>query len=72
MPLGVSLGLPVLTQKRRRRGLLNLNFPERSDKTVEAILEEENRDDEEEDDDDDFQLSEESENEMETEILDYI
>lgn len=67
-----SLALPVLSQKRRRRGLLSLNFPEKSDKTEEDIQEEENRDDEEEDDDDDFQLSEESENEMETEMLDYI
>lgn len=69
------LGLPVLSQKRRRRGLLNFSFPERSDKTEEEeenIQEEENRDDEEEEEDDDFQLSEESENEMETEMLDYI
>lgn len=60
--------------------MLNLNFAERSeDKTKEDIREEEeNRDEEEEeeeggeDEDDDFQLSEESENEMETEMLDYI
>lgn len=67
-----SLGLPFLSQKRRRRGLLSLSFPERSNKTEEETQEAENRDDEEEDEDDDFQLSEESENEMETEMLDYI
>uniref|UniRef100_H3CJA5 Ral transcription factor IIIC subunit 5 n=1 Tax=Tetraodon nigroviridis TaxID=99883 RepID=H3CJA5_TETNG len=48
------------------------DFSESSDKAEEGIPEEENRDDDEEDEDDDFQLSEESENEMETEMLDYI
>lgn len=62
----------MVSQKRRRRGLLSFNFPEKSEKTEEDIQEEENRDDDEEDEDDDFQLSEESENEMETEMLDYI
>lgn len=71
----------MVSQKRRRRGLLSFKFSEKSEKTEEDIQEEENRediqeeenrDDDEEDEDDDFQLSEESENEMETEMLDYI
>lgn len=66
------LALLVPPQKRRRRGLLSLNYPEVGDKPKEDIAEEEDKEDEEDDEDDDFQLSEESENEMETEMLDYI
>lgn len=66
------LALLVHSQKRRRRGLLNLDHPEVGDKAKEDIQEEEDKEDEEDDEDDDFQLSEESENEMETEMLDYI
>ena len=40
--------------------------------TEEEVQEDENKDDEEDDDDDEFQPSEGSENEMETEMLDYI
>lgn len=54
------------SRKRRRRGLLNLDHPEVGDNAVE------DKEDEEDDEDDDFPLSEESENEMETEMLDYI
>lgn len=61
----------MLSQKRRRRGLLSLNYAEVGDKAKEDI-QEENKEDEEDDEDEDFQLSEESENEMETEMLDYI
>lgn len=66
------LALLVHSQKRRRRGLLSLNHPEVGDKAKEDIQEEQDKEDEEDDEDDDFQLSGESENEMETEMLDYI
>lgn len=65
------LALLVHSQKRRRRGLVSLDHPEVGDKAKEDIQEEEDKEDED-DEDDDFQLSEESENEMETEMLDYI
>lgn len=66
------LALLVHSQKCRRRGPLSMNHPEVGDKAKEDIQEEEDKEDEEDDEDDDFQLSEESENEMETEMLDYI
>lgn len=51
---------------------MSLKSAERHEDAEEDVQEDENRDDEEEDEDDDFQLSEGSENEMETEMLDYI
>lgn len=66
------LALLLHSQRRRRRGLLDLNYQEVRDKAKEDVQEEEDKEDEEDDEDDDFQLSEESENEMETEMLDYI
>ncbi|KAM7369279.1 hypothetical protein PAMP_013560 [Pampus punctatissimus] len=55
--------LPEIPKKRRRRGL---------DSKVPARDMDAEEEDEEEDEDDEFQPSEGSENEMETEILDYI
>lgn len=62
----------MTSKKRRRRGLMSLKSAERHEDAEEDVQEDENRDVEEEDEDDDFQLSEGSENEMETEMLDYI
>lgn len=64
------LALPNVSKKRRRRGLLSLQSPERDEE--DDVQDGENKDYEEEDEADDFQLSEGSENEMETEMLDYI
>lgn len=61
--------LPELPKRRRRTGL-DLKFPVRDTDAEEE--EDESKEDEEEDEDDEFQPSEGSENEMETEILDYI
>ncbi|XP_053196075.1 general transcription factor 3C polypeptide 5 [Scomber japonicus] len=61
--------LPELP-KRRRRTALASKFSERDMDADEE--EDESKEDEEEDEDDEFQPSEGSENEMETEILDYI
>ncbi|XP_038590467.1 LOW QUALITY PROTEIN: general transcription factor 3C polypeptide 5-like [Micropterus salmoides] len=58
--------------KRRRRPGLGLRSPENDVDEEEEVQDDENKDDEEEDEDDDFQPSEGSENEMETEILDYM
>ncbi|KAE8284854.1 General transcription factor 3C polypeptide 5 [Larimichthys crocea] len=63
--------LPQFPKKRRRIGL-SLKSPGRDVDTEEEVQDDENKDDEEEDEDDEFQPSEGSENEMETEILDYI
>ncbi|XP_068191280.1 general transcription factor 3C polypeptide 5 [Antennarius striatus] len=59
--------LPESSKKRRRRGLIT-ESPENADDADD----DRNKDDEEEDEDDDFQLSEGSENEMATEMLDYM
>lgn len=59
--------MPETFQKHRRKGLLTLRSPE----TNEDAEDDDNKDDDD-DDDDDFQPSEGSENEMETEMLDYI
>lgn len=64
--------MPKISRKRRRRGLLSLKSPERDERAEDDVQDDENKDDEEEDEEDDFQLSEGSENEMETEMLDYI
>lgn len=64
--------MPVISRKRRRRGLLSLQSPETDEEAEEDVREDGNKDDEEEDEEDDFLPSEGSENEMETEILDYI
>lgn len=65
-----SLALPETFQKRRRKGLLTLRSPERyEDAEDDDNKDEDNKDN---DDEDDFQPSEGSENEMETEMLDYI
>lgn len=78
-----SSELPQISKKHGRRALLNTESPEREAKGVdggqEAAEEEnipyyENKDNDEEDEDEeeeDFQPSEGSENEMETEMLDY-
>ncbi|XP_037609457.1 general transcription factor 3C polypeptide 5 [Sebastes umbrosus] len=58
--------------KRRRRIALSSKFPGRDADAEEEVQDGENKDDEDEDEDDEFQPSEGSENEMETEILDYI
>lgn len=63
--------LPEVRKKRRRRGLTSQS-PGRDVDTEEEVQEDENKDDEEDDEDDEFQPSEGSENEMETEMLDYI
>ncbi|TNN43538.1 General transcription factor 3C polypeptide 5 [Liparis tanakae] len=65
--------LPEFPKKRRRIGL-NATFAERGADKVEEdeVPDDENKDDEDEYDEDEFQPSEGSENEMETEILDYI
>ncbi|XP_027134438.1 general transcription factor 3C polypeptide 5 [Larimichthys crocea] len=63
--------LPQFPKKRRCIGL-SLKSPGRDVDTEEEVQDDENKDDEEEDKDDEFQPSEGSENEMETEILDYI
>ncbi|XP_036974237.1 general transcription factor 3C polypeptide 5 [Acanthopagrus latus] len=63
--------LPEVRKKRRRRGLSSQS-PGRDVDTEEEVQEDENKDDEEDDEDDEFQPSEGSENEMETEMLDYI
>uniref|UniRef100_UPI0037E9C1E1 general transcription factor 3C polypeptide 5 n=1 Tax=Semicossyphus pulcher TaxID=241346 RepID=UPI0037E9C1E1 len=63
--------LPEFTKKRRRVGL---NLRSSDVDKEEEVQDDENKDDddEEDDDDDEFQPSEGSENEMETEMLDYI
>lgn len=63
--------LPEIPKRRRRIGLSS-KFPGRDENAEEEMQDDENKDDEEEDEDDDFQPSEGSENEMETEMLDYI
>ncbi|XP_049460156.1 general transcription factor 3C polypeptide 5 [Epinephelus fuscoguttatus] len=66
--------LPDYPKKRRRIGL-TAKFPGRDSDTEEEVQDDENKDDEgdeDEDEDDEFQPSEGSENEMETEILDYM
>lgn len=62
--------LPELPKRRRRKGqsVKDVYAEEEED----AVGEYENREDEEEDEEDEFQPSEGSENEMETEILDYM
>ncbi|XP_068430354.1 general transcription factor 3C polypeptide 5 [Clinocottus analis] len=59
--------LPEFPKKRRRIGL-NSNYNERE----EEVLDDEIKDDEDEYEEDEFEPSEGSENEMETEILDYL
>ncbi|XP_030598611.1 general transcription factor 3C polypeptide 5 isoform X2 [Archocentrus centrarchus] len=61
--------LPELPKRRRRKGqsLKDVYVEEEEEEE-----EEENQEDEEEDEEDEFQPSEGSENEMETEILDYV
>ncbi|GAA6216057.1 general transcription factor 3C polypeptide 5 [Lates japonicus] len=61
-------GLPEIPRRSRRKGQSSKS----SMRDVEAEEEEEEDGENEEDDDDDFQPSEGSENEMETEILDYM
>ncbi|XP_028274096.1 general transcription factor 3C polypeptide 5 [Parambassis ranga] len=61
--------LPEMPKQRRRR---SLNVKSTARDVEEEDEEYENREDEEEDEDDDFEPSEGSENEMETEILDYM
>ncbi|XP_070844987.1 general transcription factor 3C polypeptide 5 [Chaetodon trifascialis] len=63
--------LPEIPKKRTRTGL-SLKSPATDMDAEEELQDNENKDDEEEDEDDEFQPSEGSENEMETEILDYI
>ncbi|XP_044030137.1 general transcription factor 3C polypeptide 5 isoform X1 [Siniperca chuatsi] len=63
--------LPEMPKRRRRIGL-SLKSPGRDVDAEEEMQDDENKDDEEEDEDDEFQPSEGSENEMETEILDYM
>ncbi len=58
--------------KKRRRIGLSLKSPWRDAEEEEEVQDDENKDDDEEDDDDEFQPSEGSENEMETEMLDYM
>ncbi|XP_037548560.1 general transcription factor 3C polypeptide 5 [Nematolebias whitei] len=58
------------SKKRRRIGLIS-SYPER-DEEEEEELEHKGDDDDEEEEEDEFQPSEGSENEMETEILDYM
>lgn len=62
--------LPELPKRRRRKGqsVKDVYAEEEEDE----VGEDENREDEEEDEEDEFQPSEGSENEMETEILDYM
>lgn len=79
-----SKELPQISKKHRRRALLNAASPEREAKGFDGGQEDaekdediryyENKDDDDEDEDEeeDFQPSEGSENEMETEMLDYI
>ncbi|XP_042365290.1 general transcription factor 3C polypeptide 5 [Plectropomus leopardus] len=67
--------LPEYPKKRRRRGLSSKLLERDSDADEEEVQDDENRDDdddEDEDEVDEFQPSEGSENEMETEILDYM
>lgn len=77
--------LPQISKKHRRRALMNAASPERGggggeeaaaeqeeQEGEEAREKKEDDDDEEEDEEEEFQPSEGSENEMETEILDYI
>lgn len=63
--------MPEVPKRRRRIGL-SLKYPGKDEDAEEEAQDEENKDDEEEDDEDEFQPSEGSENEMETEMLDYI
>ncbi|XP_017280976.1 general transcription factor 3C polypeptide 5 [Kryptolebias marmoratus] len=58
-----------VSKKRRRLGL-SLSYPERDEEEEEEECE--NKEDDEEEEEDEFQPSEGSENEMETEILDYM
>lgn len=62
---------PEFPKRRRRIGQdTSTKFP--GCDAEEAIQEDESKDDEDEDEEDEFQPSEGSENEMETEILDYM
>ncbi|XP_068609057.1 general transcription factor 3C polypeptide 5 [Brachionichthys hirsutus] len=63
--------LPETSKKHRRKGLMS-ESPQNDADTEEEAQDDGNKDDEEEDEDEDFQLSEGSENEMETEMLDYM
>ncbi|XP_054600705.2 general transcription factor 3C polypeptide 5 [Nothobranchius furzeri] len=66
--------LPQVFQKRRRIGLI-VKFPERDVEEEEGecgIKDDDDDDDDEDEEEDEFQPSEGSENEMETEILDYM
>lgn len=63
--------LPEIPKKRTRLGVSS-KFPGRDSDAEEELQDDDNKDDEEEDEEDEFQPSEGSENEMETEILDYI
>lgn len=82
-----SSELPQISKEHRRQALLNAASPKREAKggdggqeaaeKEEGIRYYENKDDDEEEDEDeeaveDFQPSEGSENEMETEMLDYV
>lgn len=77
-----SKELPQISKKHRRRALLNAASPEREAKGFDGGQEDaekdediryyENKDDDDEEEEEDFQPSEGSENEMETEMLDYI
>ncbi|XP_070706075.1 general transcription factor 3C polypeptide 5 [Pempheris klunzingeri] len=61
---------PTLPQIPKRRRRLGLSL--RDEEAEEEVQDDENKDDDEEDEDDEFQPSEGSENEMETEMLDYM
>ncbi|XP_059214426.1 general transcription factor 3C polypeptide 5 [Centropristis striata] len=61
---------PEFPKKRRRRGLLRK--PPRESDSDEEPQDDDNKDEDDEDEEDEFQPSEGSENEMETEILEYM